>query len=59
LTTILLQIIAEIAQAFVIAAGAAIVIDYLKNGSIGNFWIIAGIITIALILVKAFKLKSS
>lgn len=58
-TPSLLQVIADSTQPFVIAVGAAIVIDYLKNGSIGNSWIIAGIVVIGLILVRAFKPKSS
>lgn len=56
---LLLQVIPEIAQAFIIAFGATIAVDYLKNGPIESFWMIMGIIMMALILVKAFKLKSN
>lgn len=56
---LLLQLIGEFAQAFVIAFCAAIVIDYLRSSSIGNSWIIAGIVVIALIFIEAFRRKSN
>lgn len=59
LMPLLLQLITEIAQAFVIALGATLVVDYLKSGPIGNSWIIIGIVMIVSILFRGFRLKSS
>jgi len=59
LMPLLLQIITETVQVLVIAFCAAMVVDYLKDSQIGSFWMIMGIIIIALILVKAFKLESN
>jgi len=57
LMPLLLQVTKENAQAFVIAFGAAIMFDYLKNDSIGSSLIVMGAIIIALIFVQVFKLR--
>jgi hypothetical protein len=59
LLQLLLQVIMENAQALLVAFCTAMIIDYLENSIIESFWMIMGIIMIALILVKGLKLKSN
>jgi len=59
LLQLLLQKIIENVQALLIAFCTAMVVDYLEDSQIGSFWMIMGMVVIALILVKALRLESN
>jgi len=53
------QVTAKIGQALIIAFGAAIVVDYLRNCSTGGSWMIVGMVMIALVILEGSRPASS